>query len=232
MRMMKNKLAGKKAYIFDLFHTLTCLERNWSPLPATSEFLGIDREIWNNLLFNNSYDRLCGRQKDPFKIIRDLADQVDPAIPDERVLAAARNRMERFGQALLNIPGDTLETLKKLKGRNLKLGLLSNADVMEIDRWQDSPLAACFDSTVFSCHAGYAKPDREIYEISLLELGVSASEAVFIGDGGSDELAGAKRAGLSTVMITGIIKELWPDAIPARRRWADMEIVALPELVE
>jgi len=54
---------------------------------------------------------------------------------------------------------------------------------------------------------------------------------VFIGDGGSDELAGAKKVGLTTVMITGIIQELWPEKIPDRRKWADYEIVNITELL-
>jgi putative hydrolase of the HAD superfamily len=232
MNGMKEKFKDKKAYIFDLFHTLTSLESVKPNLPSTSEYLGIDRKTWNDLLINSSPDRLCGRERDPFTIIRKLVDQVNPAIPDEIVCSAARNRMERFAQALLNIPKDTIKTLKELKKQKITLGLLSNADVMEIAQWENSPLASCFDSVVFSCWAGFAKPDREIYGISLKELRVKAEEAVFIGDGGSDELAGAKRIGLCTVLVTGIAREIWPDKIAERRKWADWEIVHIRELLE
>ena len=52
-----------------------------------------------------------------------------------------------------------------------------------------------------------------------------------IGDGGSDELAGAQAMGFTTVMITGIIKEIWPERIDARREQADFVIEELDELV-
>jgi putative hydrolase of the HAD superfamily len=222
---------NKKAYLFDLFHTLTGRESKWANLPTTSEFLGIDKKVWNDLLFNGSYDRLCGREKDEFRIIRTLVDKVKPDISDEMVREAVKIRKERFGQALINIPNESVVTLETLKKRGKKLGLVSNVDVMEIALWEKSPIAHFFDSTVKSCYAGCAKPDADIYEISMSELGVRSDEAVFIGDGGSDELAGAKKVGLTTVMITGIIQELWPEKIPDRRKWADYEIVNITELM-
>jgi len=225
-------MKNKKAYIFDLFHTLTGPESQWASLPTTSEFLGIDRAVWNDFLHFGTYERLCGRERDPFLIIRNIVDRINPEISDEKVLEAVENRKKRFGQSLINIPVENVKALKKLKKSGKKLGLLSNADVMEVAMWEQSPLAELFDSTVFSCNVGYAKPDREIYEISLKELGAQPDEAVFIGDGGSNELQGAKEAGLSTIMITGIIEELWPEKIPERKKWADHVIKNIPELIE
>lgn len=227
---MINNFKNKKAYIFDLFHTLTGPESQWSTLPATSEFFGVDRTVWSDMLQFGTYERLCGREKDPFRIIRDLVDRVKPEISDELVRQAVEIRKKRFGQALINIPVENIKTLKSLKESGLKLGLLSNADVMEIAMWDKSPIAGLFDSTVFSCFAGYAKPDREIYEISMKELGVTSQESVFIGDGGSNELKGAKEAGLTTIMITGVIQELWPGKISERKKWADYVIERIEEL--
>ena len=67
--------------------------------------------------------------------------------------------------------------------------------------------------------------------MSLQELNVKPEEAVFIGDGGSSELKGGKEAGITTVMITGIIQDLWPEKIPQNRPWADFEIVKISELI-
>jgi putative hydrolase of the HAD superfamily len=223
-------LGNKKAYIFDLFHTLTDLESKWSKLPTTSKFLGIDTHMWNEKLQFGTYDRLCGRIKDEFQIIRDLVDQIDKSISNEKIKEAIEIRKKRFGESLINIPNKNIEILNNLKRKNIKIGLISNADVMEIAYFHKSPLNNIFDSTIFSCDVGFAKPDFEIYQMSLKELKIDSKEAVFIGDGGSDELIGAKKAGLTTIMITGIIKELWPEKIPDRRKWADYEIEFLNEL--
>ena len=100
----------------------------------------------------------------------------------------------------------------------------------EVAAWGECPIARLFDSTVISCHVGCVKPEPEIYQISLRELGVEAREAVFVGDGGSSELEGARNVGLTTVMIAGVIREIWPERIPERRRHADFVIERLGEL--
>ena len=47
-----------KAIIFDLFHTLTAPEVEWSDLPWTSDVLGISRADWYRALTLNSRQRL------------------------------------------------------------------------------------------------------------------------------------------------------------------------------
>ena len=43
------------------------------------------------------------------------------------------------------------------------------------------------------------KPDIHIYELAMRRLGVPPEICLFVGDGGSDELYGAKSAGMKTV---------------------------------
>jgi len=221
---------NKTFLIFDLFHTLTDFESKWSDMPSTSRFLGLDPEEWNRLLFHDTHDRLCGFEKDEFRILRGIVDKIDPSVDDARVESAVRHRKERFRQSLMNIPVQNVETLRRLRREGYKLGLLSNADVMEKASWPDSPLSGMFDSVVFSCDVGFAKPEREIFELSLHSLGCLPAEAVFIGDGGSDELEGARKLGLETILMSGIIEELWPERIPERRGWAGYEITAISDL--
>ena len=56
------------------------------------------------------------------------------------------------------------------------------------------------------------KPEPQIYERGLQALGVSAAEAIFVGDGGSNELAGATRAGLTALWATWFL-DRWPQGI-------------------
>jgi putative hydrolase of the HAD superfamily len=130
-----------------------------------------------------------------------------------------------------DIPAENVAVLENLRARGKRLGLISNADVMEIAAWDDNRINHLFDSTVFSCRVGMVKPERGIYELSLRELGVAAADALFVGDGGSGELQGAKDAGMAAIMVTGTIKELWPDQVAARRHQADYVIERLSELL-
>ncbi len=225
-------VARKKTVLFDLFHTLTSLESAASGGPSTSECLGVGRDEWNTQLMEKSRDRLTGVEKDPYIIIKKMAHAINSDIPMDIINKAVQNRIRRFEEALVNIPAQTIQTLKLLKSKGKKIGLISNADVSEARGWQKSPLKDYFDSVVFSCDVGLAKPDKEIYEYSLRELNERPEDAVFIGDGGSKELLGAKQAGLATIMITGVIKELWPDQIEPRRVYADYVIEHIEELIQ
>lgn len=220
-----------RAVIFDLFHTLTSADVLRVPGRGTSEILGVAREQWNEQLFIHSDDRLRGRITDPFSIIERMAHAIDPNIPVETIKQAVNNRIERFRYALINIKDTTLETLQEFKNTRKLLGLISNADVNEIGGWEISPLKPYFDSVVFSCRVGYIKPERKIYEIALNELDVSPRDTLYIGDGGSDELEGAKRIGMTTVLTTHVIEQLWPERIENAKRFADHTIVEIAELL-
>lgn len=226
-------ISAKKAVVFDLFHTLTSLESTWGGgHRMTCEMLGVSREAWDDQLQSKSRDRLIGAKKDALEIVAEMAHAIDPSISDERIRAATENRIARFAAALQEIPAENAAVLECLRARGKRIGLISNADVMEVAAWGQSRIGHLFDSTIFSCVAGCAKPEKEIYEISLRELGVSPAESVFVGDGGSNELEGAKSVGMATIMITGIIRELWPDRIAERQRHADFVIERLAELTE
>jgi putative hydrolase of the HAD superfamily len=231
MNDLPRVIESKRAVLFDLFHTLTALESTWSSGPLTHQLLGVSKEAWNEQLQEKSRPRLAGQMKDPMIIIRTMAHAIDSNISEVTIAAAVRNRMERFAGALINVPQETLGVLHILRNRGKRLGLIGNADVMEIAAWDRSPMAPLFDAVVFSCHVGCVKPEREIYEACMAELQVSPYQCVFVGDGGMRELEGARQLGIVTVMITGIIKEIWPDKIEERKKHADFIIEELGEIV-
>ena len=224
-------LAHKSTFIFDLFHTLVEVQPEGPGKQTTPEILGVTRHEWNRVLWEDTHDRLVGIDTDPVNIIRRVAHAIDPKISDELIKRAAKSRLRRFALALQNVPDSSLKALKGLKSAGKRIGLISNADVTEVAAWSLSPLAPLFDSTIFSCDVGEKKPDAAIYELSLKQLNLKADEVVFVGDGGSHEFFGAKSIGLTTVMMCGIIKRLYPELIEERREFADYEIDDLCELV-
>ncbi len=224
-------LGRYRAIIFDLFHTLTSADIMRLPGRGTSEILGVSREAWNEQLLVHSDDRVRGKMTDPFEIIEKMAHAIDPGIKDETIREAVTNRINRFKHALAQVEDTTIHTLSKLKQNGKLLGLISNADVNEIQGWQDSPLSKYFDSVIFSCNIGYVKPEKEIYMKCLDELGVLPEHVLYVGDGGSNELKGAKEVGMTTVMTTHVIKQFWPERVAEGRQHADFQIDELNELL-
>lgn len=71
----------------------------------------------------------------------------------------------------------------------------------------------------------------EAYQ-AVLQVSKSVSDrTVFVGDGGSNELLGAKNSGISTIMTTEIVGKLYPDLIPNRLPDADYVVKSLNELL-
>ena len=218
------QIVSAKGIVFDLFHTLTARESEWSEGLRTHQVLGLSREAWENQLFESSRFRLAGLERDHKAVISRMARAIDPSISDEVIDRAVSNRSNRFSRALTKIPPENILLLQSLRQHSIKLGLVSNADCGEIASWDSSPLAPFFDSTVFSCYVGYVKPEPEIFLRSLLELALRPQDCLFVGDGGSQELVAARSLGFTTVMVTGIMRELWPDKIESRGNDADFVV--------
>ncbi len=217
-----------KVLFFDLFFTLIVPKyhkgRNEYDVP------GMTREEWevyaeDPVLYT---ERAYGKLKDPKKII----DRITDRIKDNRgiVLSDADRaeilylRTERMKKALLEVDADVLDTLKILKDKQLKLCLISNADVIDTVYWGESALSHIFDTAIFSYEAGYLKPEPEIYREALQRMQVKPEQCMFIGDGGSDELKGAKELGIITVLAEYFIKRD-EEQLTNLRKWADYYII-------
>ena len=89
-----------------------------------------------------------------------------------------------------------------------KLGMLSNGVPEIVARIRaDRDLDRCFDAIVISCEVQLAKPEPEIYRVTLDRLGVRASDALFVDDR-AENIQTARELGLQTVHFTGDVHAL------------------------
>ena len=84
---------------------------------------------------------------------------------------------------------------------------------------------------MFSCHCGLSKPQPGIYQHALQRMGVTVSEALFVGDGGSDEHIGAAAVGLDNVLLTRYINHYDEARLASRQAYTCWQIERLPELL-
>lgn len=188
-----------KAIYFDLFFTLIVPVYE----KANNEFdiLNLSVDEWEKYAENDVLyrERALGFVKTESEIIDKIVSLLPfevTAVQRQKVLHAREARMQN---ALEGVSEEILDALQKLKSMNIKLGLISNADCIDCKHWSSSPLSRYFDDAVFSCDVGLLKPDRQIYELAMRRMDVSPEQSMFVGDGGSNELYGAKSAGMKTV---------------------------------
>jgi REG-2-like HAD superfamily hydrolase len=92
-----------------------------------------------------------------------------------------------------------IETLQMLRANGLRLAVVSN--------WHSAlgPILAArgfsplLSFILTSAEAGRKKPHREIFELALSRLGVAANQTAHVGDSWTDDILGARAAGLAPI---------------------------------
>jgi putative hydrolase of the HAD superfamily len=225
-----------RAVIFDLFYTLiNPLDSRYAE-QSEYDLLHMSREDFESRNGRGYEAWAEGRIRDPVEIMRRILAGLD--YPEETIRSAAEARMERIRRGLFGIEPKIPKLLAGLRRRGIKTALVSNADVMDTRYWTESPLARCFDVTIFSWQVGIQKPQPGIYALALEGLAAgppSPGGCLYVGDGGHGELQGARAAGFSTVLTVEYIRHLWPQKIPALAAWADHiieDITGIEQLCE
>ncbi len=96
---------------------------------------------------------------------------------------------------------ETASTLTRLKERNLELGIISNFDSRLFTVLRGLGIAETFDTVTISSLAQAAKPAPQIFHLALEKHAVDPEEALHIGDSLREDVEGAKKAGLHTVLL-------------------------------
>jgi putative hydrolase of the HAD superfamily len=197
-------IPAPKAVLFDLFHTLASVPPpglvGEEPVPR---ILGVPTAEWQRRYYDDDVlGRCLGHIVDSVEIMRSVTHSIDPTVPIDRILAAVDSRRRRFETGLTAIEPPILEALEKLRAMGIRTALVSNAGADDVESWPRSPLCGRLDAVVFSYQVGVRKPGARIYERALETIDVRAGDAIFVGDGGSDEHRGARALGMQTVLVT------------------------------
>lgn len=221
---------NKKVIFFDLFHTL--IHPDYSSEKNENDILEMTPDEWESYAESKElYSKRATCYMSPEEIINDIVNIIPKEINEFQKEEILKLRLSRMKNALTNVDPKILETLKALKQMGIKLCLISNADTIDVMYWNDSILSTYFDNVIFSYEIGYLKPEPQIYKVALDVMCTTPNQSFFIGDGGSDELKGAKGLGISTIFTEYLQKK---DDIHYRKiiLYADYHISDFTEVLE
>lgn len=138
-----------------------------------------------------------------YLVLKKLKDKLDPRafMKLRRTFYDLLEEMEvKAAQQVTLYPG-AVETLRKLRGRGLKIGIVTNngraGTELTLKRYQ---LAGFFDAVVTRDDCEEMKPDGGPVRKVLTEMRVPPEEAILVGDGVMDIMA-AREAGLPSVAV-------------------------------
>jgi putative hydrolase of the HAD superfamily len=96
---------------------------------------------------------------------------------------------------------DSLPALEALRERGILLGVISNWEEWLEQLLLHLEIHTYFTSRTISGTTGIEKPDLRIFTLALESLGVAPEEAAHVGDSVRHDVEGARRTGLTPVLI-------------------------------
>jgi putative hydrolase of the HAD superfamily len=149
-------------------------------------------------------------------------------VPADQIDAQVEERHEFARRVLRPRPG-AKGVLGKLRGRGVKLAVLSVCSEEVPARWPQTEFAGLFDVETFSVECGLMKPEPEIYLRTARALDVEPADCFFVGDGANDELDGARRVGMTPVLfLPDGATSPWPEV----RGWRGLRVRTMEEVLE
>ena len=202
-----------KAVIFDMFETLVTLFEGRTYFSENiAADLGIPPQDFRREWHATELARSTGvysMEEGTAITLKNLG-----AYSEESVKLVARKRLEALGDTFSAIPKESIELLKKLREKGILTGLITNTFSDERDLIVASPLYPLFDVAMISYDTGLYKPDPAVFKAMIKALNVKPEECLYVGDGGSRELYGARDAGMKAVQCTWFHERAFEPHIP------------------
>ncbi|WP_433214245.1 HAD family hydrolase [Dactylosporangium sp. CS-047395] len=188
------------AVCFDYFNTCTSAVRRGGGHRRTAEVLGVDPAEWLAVLDRTYDERARGGYGSHLAGLRRLCAELGVEPSTAQLRAALELRLETV---LADAPlrPEALSVLRTLRAAGVRIAIVS-------DCWFElplllprTPLADVIDTAVYSCQVGHTKPHAAMYATACAQLDVDPARCLYVGDGGSRELTGATRFGLTAVQL-------------------------------
>jgi putative hydrolase of the HAD superfamily len=133
--------------------------------------------------------------------LRDRCTEVLRAALPERARSAADLRGALLASLRFRAYPEVPGVLDELRELGVARVVVSNWDVSLRAVLDETGLARMLDGLVISAEVGASKPDPAIFARALAVAGVSAGEALHVGDTAAADLAGARAAGIRALHL-------------------------------
>ncbi|MGS2618135.1 HAD family hydrolase [Micromonospora sp. LZ34] len=189
-----------QAVLFDFFGTLTRSVQRGAAHRCTAELLGCPADTLVEVLDRTFYQRASGRLGNAEATLRWVCEQAGVHPSDGAVRAAVASR-HRAVRADTRLRDDAAPVLAALRQSGLRTGLISDCTHELPAFLPQLAIAPLLDVRIFSVQVGCCKPDPALYQAACRRLGLAPADCLYVGDGGSQELTGAERAGMTAVRL-------------------------------
>jgi putative hydrolase of the HAD superfamily len=189
-----------RAVLFDFFGTLTGAVQRGRRHEAIAHTLGCAVEPLFDVLDRSFYLRASGALGDAEATLRWVCKQAGARPSDSALRAAVAARLDAV-RADARLRAEAVGVLRALRRRRVRTAVVSDCTHELPAILARLPVAPLLDVQVFSVQVGRCKPDPVMYLTACERLGVAPRDCLYVGDGGSRELSGATRIGMTAVRL-------------------------------
>lgn len=193
-------MSGYRAVLFDFFGTLTLGVRRGPAHAHIARWLGCEPVAFTAALDQSFPTRARGGYGSPAKALRRVTATAG-ARPDEYRLAAALAARLAAVRADTRLRDEALPVLAELRARGVGTAVVSDCCHELPQLLPTLPIARYLTATVFSIEVGTCKPDPKMYLTACRMLETPPRDCLYVGDGGSRELTGARAVGMAAVRL-------------------------------
>jgi putative hydrolase of the HAD superfamily len=168
-----------------------------------AEILGLDGDAFFTALTGSFTERSTGVLGDQRATLAHMARRCGGRPDDGQLAAACAHRTElewRFASAYRP---ESLAVLEHLAAASVPVGVVSDCTHELVQIWDRLPVAGVVGVAALSVSLGVKKPDPAMYVHACDGLGVDPAAVLYVGDGGSHELTGARALGMRAVRLAG-----------------------------
>lgn len=188
-----------KVVIFDLFETLIT---EWGHKKYTKNEmcadLGIERTEFDVYWDEKEHDRYIGSMSFEDSIMY-VCNKCEKYVDNMIISNIIDKRIKTKSVCFEYVQPEVFQLLRTLKDMGMQTAIISNCSSEEVKVLKESEIYKYFDEVILSYEVHMKKPDSCIYEEAAKRLGVNFGECIFVGDGGSNELVGAKNVGMKAI---------------------------------
>ncbi len=218
--------------IFDFYGTLAPGRSDADQLrarAAQAAALGVDQAAFDAELTATVHERFSGAGGTVEGSLAWAAGRIGAHPSAQQLAEAARVRL-RFERGFGEPRPEAVPVLRAVRERGLRVGLISDCSAELPTYFPDLPIAPYVDAPVFSFVTGHRKPAPENYLACCAALEVEPEDCLYVGDGGSNELAGARAVGMRAVHLD-VPDEAGGVVYGRHQSWDGETIAALDEVL-
>lgn len=192
-----------KGILFDLFGTIIPRPDRKVHDEMMGEMgilVGMEKDEFRSLWLSQHHQKTTWMDGDTTDLMMYMMERAG-MIPDREIAERMANIWNEMTLSHFTYFPDVVPAFTDLKYRDINIGLLTNCGPNVQAIVESSEIMPFLDGAIYSTKVGIKKPDPEIYKIACRAIGIHPAETIFIGDGDSNELVGAEKAGLTSIKI-------------------------------